>query len=64
MIIQIIKIMENFQFISSWSNNYKSWKIQKEFPTKFVRYEDAGQDLFITKQIIQFINKTAKLDEK
>ena len=55
----------NFQFISSWSNNYKSWKIQKEFPTKFVRYEDLlDKTFFITKQIIQFINKTAKLDEK
>ena len=30
----------NFQFISSWSNNYKSWKIQKDIPIKIVRYED------------------------
>ena len=30
----------NFQFISSWFNNYKSWKIQKDLPIKIVRYED------------------------
>ena len=24
----------NFQFISSWTNNYKSWKIQRELPKK------------------------------
>ena len=55
----------NFQFISSWSNNYKSWKIQKDIPIKIVRYEDLLEKTYIiTKEIIEFINKTTKKDEK
>ena len=55
----------NFQFISSWSNNYKSWKIQKDLPVKIVRYEDLLEKTFIvTKEIIQFINKISKNNTK
>ena len=55
----------SFQFISSWSNNYKSWKIQKDIPIKIVRYEDLLEKTYtITKEIIEFINKTTKKDEK
>ena len=51
----------NFQFISSWSKNYKSWKIQKDLPIKFVRYEDLLEKTFVvTKEIITFINKITK----
>ena len=51
----------NFQFISSWSNNYKSWKIQKDLPIKIIRYEDLLEKTFsVTKEIILFINKVAK----
>ena len=47
----------NFQFISSWSNHYKSWKIQKDIPIKIVRYEDLLLKTYeATKEIIQFIN--------
>ena len=55
----------NFQFISSWTNNYKSWKIQKDLPVKIVRYEDLLEKTFSeTKEIIEFINKTANLKQK
>ena len=30
----------DFQFISSWRTNYKSWKVQKKIPIKFIKYED------------------------
>ena len=50
----------NFQFISSWSNHYKSWKIQKDIPIKIVRYEDLLLKTYeVTKEIIQFINLTS-----
>ena len=49
----------DFQFISSWSLNYKSWKIQKKVPTKFIRYEDLLEKTFVVfKEIVEFINKT------
>ena len=55
----------NFQFISSWSNNYKSWKIQKDLPVKIVRYEDLLEKTFeVTKEIIEFINKISKNNTK
>ena len=55
----------NFQFISSWSNNYKSWKIQKDLPVKMVRYEDLLEKTFVvTKEIIEFINKISKNNTK
>ena len=55
----------DFQFISSWSLNYKSWKVQKKVPTKFIRYEDLSEKIFsLFKEIIQFINKTTNNNEK
>tara|TARA_B100001540_G_scaffold287198_1_gene281528 strand:+ start:2087 stop:2935 length:849 start_codon:yes stop_codon:yes gene_type:complete len=55
----------NFQFISSWSNNYKSWKIQRDVPVKIVRYEDLLEKTYeVTKDIIGFINKTSKTQVK
>ena len=55
----------NFQFISSWSNNYKSWKIQKDLPIKIVRYEDLLEKTFVvTKEIIQFVDKISKTNQK
>ena len=30
----------DFQFISSWEKNYKSWINQKIFPIKLIKYED------------------------
>ena len=50
----------NFQFISSWSNHYKSWKIQKDIPIKIIRYEDLLLKTYeVTKEVIQFINSTS-----
>ena len=50
----------NFQFISSWSNNYKSWKIQKDLPIKIIRYEDLLEKTYaVTKEIIIFKDSPA-----
>ena len=55
----------NFQFISSWPNNYKSWKIQKDLPIKIVRYEDLLLRTYeVTKDIIKFINLTTNQKDK
>ena len=55
----------DFQFISSWSNNYKSWKIQNKIPIKIIRYEDLLNETFIVfKDIIKFINQTTNNKEK
>ena len=51
----------NFQFISSWSNHYKSWKIQKDIPIKIIRYEDLLSKTYeVAKEVIQFINLISK----
>ena len=55
----------NFQFISSWSMNYKSWNIQKKIPIKIIKYEDLLKEtFFVFKDIIEFINKTLNIKEK
>jgi len=55
----------DFQFISSWSTNYKSWKIQKEIPIKIIRYEDLLKETYVVfKDIIEFINNTLRIKEK
>ena len=55
----------NFQFISSWSMNYKSWKVQNKIPIKIVRYEDLLSETYVIfKDIIKFINKTTFNNEK
>ena len=49
----------DFQFISSWEKNYKSWINQKIFPVKLIRYEDLNDktlDIFI--EILDFIQNT------
>ena len=51
----------DFQFISSWENNYKSWKNQKNFPVKFIKYEDLNSKTYeVFKDLIKFINITSK----
>jgi len=60
-----LKEYSDFQFISSWSNNYKAWKSQKDFPLKLVKYEDLvakTYEVFI--EIIEFINETTNNFEK
>ena len=59
----------DFQFISSWEKNYKSWKYQNEFPIKIVKYEDLTNDIYscfyeIIKFINQITNKNDLIDEK
>jgi hypothetical protein len=48
----------DFQFISSWEKNYKSWINQKIFPVKLIGYEDLTVKTFaVSKEIVEFINK-------
>ena len=55
----------DFQFISSWDLNYKSWKVQKKIPLKFIKYEDLLKEtFFISKEIIKFINDVTNNKEK
>ena len=55
----------DFQFISSWSMNYKSWRVQKEIPIKIIRYEDLLKETYnVFKDVIEFINKTLQIKEK
>tara|TARA_B100002019_G_C21264869_1_gene598811 strand:+ start:2195 stop:3043 length:849 start_codon:yes stop_codon:yes gene_type:complete len=49
----------DFQFLSSWEKHYKSWKNQKNFPIKIIKYEDLSHKTFeIFKEIIEFINRS------
>ncbi len=48
----------DFQFISSWSTNYKSWKIQKKIPIKLIKYEDLLNSTYMVfLDIIKFVSK-------
>ena len=54
----------DFQFISSWETNYKSWKVQKQIPIKIVKYEDLLNKTFVVfKDIVEFINKTSNINK-
>ncbi len=49
----------NFQFLSSWSNHYKSWIYTKEFPIKLIKYEDLANNTYKTfQEVINFISIT------
>ena len=55
----------DFQFISSWSMNYKSWRVQKKIPIKIIQYEDLLKETYVVfKDIIEFINKTLNIKEQ
>ena len=55
----------DFQFISSWSMNYKSWRTQKKIPIKIILYEDLLRETYVVfKDIIKFINKTLNIKEE
>lgn len=55
----------DFQFISSWSTNYKSWKIQKKLPVKLIKYEDLIDKTYtVFLEIIEFINDLTKNNQK
>ncbi|WP_440672498.1 sulfotransferase domain-containing protein [Candidatus Pelagibacter sp. HIMB1715] len=58
----------DFQFISSWSTNYKSWKIQKKIPIKIIKYEDLlNYTYVIFSDVLKFIqeitNDSSSLDK-
>ena len=56
-----VKEFSDFQFISSWENNYKAWKSQKEFPLLVVRYEDLLDKTYaVFTDVIKFINEITK----
>ena len=55
----------DFQFISSWNTNYKSWTVQKKIPIKLIKYEDLlNQTFTVFKDVIKFINETTGSNEK
>ena len=60
-----VKDYSDFQFISSWENNYKSWKNQSLIPVKFIKYEDLIDKTFIIfKEIVEFINELSNVENK
>ena len=59
----------DFQFISSWSVNYKSWNVQKKIPIKIIKYEDLLNYTYVVfTDIIKFIykitNNSQQLDKE
>ena len=55
----------DFQFISSWETNYKSWIVQKQIPFMIVKYENLLKETYLVfKDIIEFINKTTGINNK
>ena len=55
----------DFQFISSWSVHYQSWRMQKKIPIKFIKYEDLqNQTYYVFKEVIKFINEISNNKEK
>ena len=54
----------DFQLISSWEKNYKSWTKQDIFPIKVIKYEELMNNTFETfKEIIIFIEKITKIEK-
>ena len=55
----------DFQFISSWSVNYKSWNVQKKIPIKIIKYEDLLNYTYVVfTDIIKFINKLTNNNQR
>ena len=54
-----------YSFISSWNNNYNSWKLAKNLNKVLIKYEDLENDIekSFTK-IIEFTNKIMRKDNK
>jgi len=51
----------NFHFLSSWSNHYKSWVNNKNFPVKIIKYEDLEKNpLQVLEETLSFIDTVAK----
>jgi hypothetical protein len=48
----------DFQFISSWEKNYRSWISQNNFPVKLIKYENLYNETFeVFRDLIKYINK-------
>ena len=48
----------DFQFISSWEKNYRSWINQNNFSIKIIKYEDLNFKTYeIFQEIVEFIEK-------
>ena len=55
----------DFQFISSWETNYKSWTVQKQIPFMIIKYESLLKETYVVfKDIVEFINKTTGINNK
>jgi hypothetical protein len=55
----------DFQFISSWENNYKSWINNKAFPTKIIKYENLSKETYyVFKDLINFVDRVFKNKNK
>ena len=55
----------DFQFISSWSTNYKSWKVQKKVPIKIIKYEELLNSTYVVfLDVLKFIYKLTNNNEK
>ena len=55
----------NYSFISSWANNYKSWKLSNNLESLFIKYESLENDPLNTfRKIINFTNKILNKNEK
>ena len=54
----------SYSFISSWSNNYNSWKISKNFNILLIKYEDLENDTYNTfSKIVNFTNNIIKKEK-
>lgn len=54
----------SYSFISSWANNYNSWKKCKNINTLFIKYEDLENDTYNTfTRIINFSNNLIKKEK-
>ncbi len=55
----------NYSFISSWSNNYNSWKISKNINKILIKYEDLEKKRLETfSKILNFVNKLINKDNE
>ncbi len=55
----------DFQFISSWENNFLSWKNQSDFPIKIIKYEDLLNKTYSTfEDLIKFVNNILKINQE
>ena len=55
----------DFQFVSSWNTNFKSWKSQKKIPIKIIKYEELLNETYVVfKDVVEFINMTTNNKQK